>query len=277
MGRGARISRELSSEGYDRFYQDFDSPLMQRIRHEAYGDDIGQYSWVTKEDLESDVARLGLTAVSRILDLGCGPGGPFAFVVGLTGCQGTGIDMSLPAIEAARKRGESLGLEARLNFQQADLNQPLAFPNSSFDAAMSFDVVLHVRDRTALFREIRRVLIPGGQFLFTDAGLVTGLISADQFRVRADRGFAQFVVPGLNEHALTEAGFEVLDVIDRTPGLVATAGGRLRARSSHKSELKDIEGQADFEREQEFLEVVIDLAQRRALSRMLYLARTETA
>ena len=277
MGRGARISRELSSEGYDRFYQDFDSPLMQRIRHEAYGDDIGQYSWVTKQDLESDVARLGLTAVSRILDLGCGPGGPFAFVVGLTGCQGTGIDMSLPAIEAARKRGESLGLEARLNFQQADLNQPLAFPNSSFDAAMSFDVVLHVRDRSALFREIRRVLIPGGQFLFTDAGVVTGLISADQFRVRADRGFAQFVVPGSNERGLKVAGFQVLDVIDRTPGFVETAGGRLRARSTHESELKDIEGEADFTREQQFLRLVMELAELHALSRMVYLARTGTA
>jgi SAM-dependent methyltransferase len=277
MGRGARISRELSSEGYDRFYQDFDSPLMQRIRREAYGDDIGQYSWVTKQDLESDVARLGLTAASRILDLGCGPGGPFAFVVGLTGCQGTGIDTSFPAINAARKRGESLGLEARLNFQQADLNQPLAFPNASFDAAISFDVVLHVRDRTALFREIRRVLIPGGKFLFTDAGVVTGLISADQFHVRAGRGFTKFVVPGLNEQGLTDAGFEVLDVIDRTPGLAETAGGRLRARSSHESELKDIESQADFEREQRFLEVVVELAQRRALSRMLYSARAGTS
>ena len=250
---------------------------MRRIRREAYGDDIGQYSWVTKQELESDVARLELTGVSRVLDLGCGPGGLLAFVIGLTGCHGTGIDVSAPAIETARKRGESLGLETRLNFQQADLNQPLPFPNASFDAAMSFDVVLHLRDRTALFREIRRVLIPGGKFLFTDAGVVTGLISADQFHLRASRGFTNFVVPGLNEQGLTEAGFEVLDVIDRTPGLVETAGGRLRARSGHESELKDIEGEADFEREQQFLEVVVELAQRRALSRMLYLARTGTA
>lgn len=246
---------------------------MRQIRHEAYGEDIGQYSWVTKQALESDIARMGLTAASWILDLGCGPGGLLAFVVGLTGCHGTGIDVSLAAFEAARKRGESLGYEARLNFQQADLNQPLPFPKASFEVAMSFDVVLHLRDRTNLFREIRRVLVPSGKLLLTDAGVVTGLISADQFQLRANRGFTQFVVPGLNERSLKKVGFEVLDLIDRTPDLVETAGRRLRARSSHASELKGIEGEADFEREQQFLGVVVELAQRRALSRMFYLAQ----
>ena len=140
-----------------------------------------------------------------------------------------------------------------------------------------FTEIADVRDRAALFREIRRVLIPGGRFSFTDAGVVTGLVSADEFRLRANRGFTLFVAPGLNERSLKEAGFEVLDVMDRTTGLIETAGGRLRARSRHESKLRDIEGDVGFEREQQFLRIVLELAQRRALSRMRYLAQTATA
>ena len=250
---------------------------MQQIRREGYGDDLGQHSWVRKQALEGDVARLELTSASRVLDLGCGSGGLLAFVVALTRCHGTGLDVSASAIEAAQKHRATLGLEANLGFQRADLQQPLPYPNASFEAAMAFDVMIHLRDRSALFRGIRRVLTPGGKFLFTDAGVVTGLVSADEFRVRANRGLTQFVPPGFNEHILKEAGLTVLEVIDRTPSLVETAMGRLKARESHQSKLRDIEGDAEFEREQRFLGAVAELAQRHALSRMVYLTRTETA
>jgi len=276
VGRGARISQELLSEGYDRFYRDFDSPLMRQIRREAYGDDIGQHSWVTKQDLESDIARLELTGLSRVLDLGCGVGGLLAFVVGLTRCHGTGLDVSTSAIEAAQKRAASLELETKLTFQQADLNQPLPYGNASFEAAMSFDVVLHLHNRPALFREIRRVLIPGGRFLFTDAGVVTGLVSANEFLARANRGFTQFDPASFDEHVLQETGFEVLDVIDRTSGLAQTASRRMSARLLHESDLRTLEGDAEFEGEQRYLGLVVELSRRSALSRMTYLAQEAT-
>jgi SAM-dependent methyltransferase len=251
---------------------------MRQIRHEAYGDDIGQHSWVMKSDLESDVAKLQLTNASRLLDLGCGSGGVLAFVVGLTGCHGSGIDLSAPAITAARTRARSLGLGEKLSFRQADLNQPLPYLNASFNAVLCLDVIVHLADRLAIFREIKRILIPGGSFLFTDAAVITGAVSADEFRLRANRGFTQFVPPGVNERVLKASGFEIIDVIDRTPSLLRTAKGRLDARLAHERELKDqdMEGATDFEREQQYLGIVVELSQRRALSRMIYLARTGT-
>ena len=72
-------SPESEDRSYDNFYDDFDSPLMKRLRLEAYGRDIGQHSWVTSEDLEESISRLKLSRASRFLDLGCGPGGPLAF------------------------------------------------------------------------------------------------------------------------------------------------------------------------------------------------------
>jgi SAM-dependent methyltransferase len=231
---------------------------------------------VIKSELENDVAKLQLTNASRVLDLGCGSGGVLAFVVGLTGCHGSGIDLSVPAITAARTRAASLELGEKLSFRQADLNQPLPYLNASFNAVLCLDVILHLSDRLAIFREIERILIPGGRFLFTDAAVITGAVSADEFRLRANRGFTQFVPPGVNEHVLKDSGFEIIEVIDRTLSLLQTAKGRLDARLAHERELRDMEDATDFEREQQYLGVVVELSQRRALSRMIYLARTGT-
>jgi SAM-dependent methyltransferase len=271
------ISQRWSAGGYDRFYREFDSPLMRQIRREAYGDDIGQHSWVTEQDVQSVVAELRLPNASRVLDLGCGAGGVLAFVAGKTGCHGTGIDVSAPAIVAAQKRASSLGLDAKLSFREADLNKPLRFPEASFEAAISLDVIVHLRDRAAVFREVRRVLVPGGRFLFTDAGIVTGLVSADEFRVRASPGYTQFIPPGFNEHALQQAGFQVLDVADGTTSLLHNAKGRLSARRAHALKLKDVEGCTNFDVEQQYLATVVELAERRALSRMTYMAQAGAA
>ena len=136
---------ESSFLHYDDLYRDFDSPLMQQLRRDAYGEDIGQHSWVTADELKPDVARLNLGPASRLLDLGCGAGGPLAFVAGLARCHGSGLDCSAQAIAAGQDRATKLGLTGQLTFRQANLDEPLPFPIASFEAAMSLDVVLHQR------------------------------------------------------------------------------------------------------------------------------------
>jgi SAM-dependent methyltransferase len=256
---------------YDSVYRGFDSPLAQRIRQHAYGEDIGQHSWVTARDLRADIDRLALTSASRLLDLGCGPGGPLTFVAESVGCSATGVDTNETAVAAARARAAGRGL-ARLTILHADLDSPLPFDSGSFDAAMALDVMLHLRDRSALFHEIARVLSPNGRFLFTDAGIVTGAISNDEIAARSAHGHTRVVPPGFNERCLTEAGFRLLGCEDRTESLLANAAGRLDARAAHREELESVEGRAGFAREQEYLETVVALALRGSLSRFMYLA-----
>jgi hypothetical protein len=88
-------------QSYQSLYESFDSPLMSQLRLEAYGEDIGQHSWVTAEDLRSDAPRLKLTPAARLLDLGCGPCGPLTFLMRMTGCSGVGLDLSRAALSAA--------------------------------------------------------------------------------------------------------------------------------------------------------------------------------
>lgn len=264
---------EPGGQTYDSIYKKFDSPLQRQLRSEAYGKDIGQHSWVTADELQQDIARLEISSASRVLDLGCGPAGPLTFIVAQTGSHGTGADFSGPAVASGEARAKSQGLEARIVLQQADLNDPLPFTTSSFDAVISLDVILHLRDRAQVFREVARVLVPEGKFLFTDAGAIAGPVSNEQIRHRALHGYTQFAPAGFNERVLQQAGFRVLETADRTPSLLKIATGRLTARLAHRQELQQLEGATGFESQQQYLETIIDLAQKRALLRMMYLAK----
>jgi len=73
------------ADGYESFYREFDAPWMREFRREAYGEDIGQHSWVGADELRADMARLRLAPSSHLIDLGCGPAGPLAFVVATVG------------------------------------------------------------------------------------------------------------------------------------------------------------------------------------------------
>jgi SAM-dependent methyltransferase len=271
-----RESDGPGSQGYDRLYADFDSPLMRQVRAQAYGKDIGQHSWVTAEELEQHIARLRLSPASRLLDLGCGPGGPLAFVVGMARCHGIGVDLSPEAIAAARTRARAHGLEELITLQVADLNQPMPFAEYSLDAVMSLDVILHLRDRSSLFRDVARLLAPRGRLLFTDAGVITGPVSDVEIRLRSSYGSAQFVPPGCNEQLLERAGFRLLEHVDATAGLITNATGRRSARLAHREELEKVEGNAAFETHQQYLETVINLGEREAMSRTIYLAEFGT-
>ena len=266
QGRGDEV------RNYDRLYQDFDSPLLQQIRAEAYGKDIGQHSWVTSEELEQHMARLNLSSASRLLDLGCGPGGLLAFVVRTVRCHGIGVDLSAEAIAAARARATAMGLDELVTLQVADLNLPLPFADHSLDAVMSMDVILHLSDRASLFCDVARLLAPGGRFVFTDAGVISGPVSDAEIRLRSSYGSAQFVPPGCNEQLLEGAGFRLVEQVDATASLLKNADGRRAARLAHRAELEKLEGNAAFETHQRYLETVIGLGKRRAMSRNIYLA-----
>ena len=260
--------------GYDRLYAEFESPLTRRLRQEAYGKDIGQHSWTTAEELEGRLPQLRLSTASRVLDLGCGPGGPLAFVVAHVGCHGLGIDRSIEALSAGRARTASLEPGGLIALVQADLNDPTPFAAGSFDAAISLDTVLHLRDRLEVFGEVKRVLVPGGRFLFTDAGVIAASLSNDEIGMRAFHGYTQFVPPGFNERMLQLAGFHLVDRTDCTASVLKNATGRRSARLAHQAEIEQVEGCANFERQQQYLEAVIGLSQRGAMSRFMYLAES---
>lgn len=263
------------ADGYEAFYRDFDSPLMCQLRREAYGEDIGQHSWVGADEVRSDIRRLGLSSSSRLLDLGCGPCGPLTCILAGVGCSGTGLELSPSALRAGRTRALALNVDHLLSVRETDLNQPLPFEAHSFDAAMSLDVVLHLRDRGRFFEEVAKVLSPGGRFLVTDAGVVTGCVSNESIRKRSVHGYTQFVAPGWNEALLESAGFRLLETENRTASLLKNASGRLAAMHRHRTELEQASNAADVQSQKDYLETVVELARMGAVSRVMYLAEVD--
>jgi len=183
-----------------------------------------------------------------------------------------GLDVSEAAISAGTGRAASMGLDRLITLQQSDSNGRIPFLDESFAAAISLDVVLHLRDRNLLFREVARVLTPGGRFWFTDAGVVTGALSSQEVEWRSIHGYTQFVPAGFNERAIEDAGLKVVQVDDRTDDLLRNATGRIAARLAHRAELEALEGIESYEREGIYHDTVVKLATRRALSRFAYIA-----
>ncbi len=257
--------------GYSDTYAAFDSHLMRTIRREAYGEDIGQHSWISGDELRSHIKSLTLSNGKGVLDFGCGPGGPATFIAREVDCKVTGVDLSAAALRVATARAQEMGVSSRTSFMEADGNQQLPL-TGPFDAIVMFDVILHLRDREAVIKRLSPMLTPGGKLLITDAGVLTGHISNEEVAGRSVNGFTQFVPPGYNERILESCGFSILSVEDRTQGVVDNASGRLKARNNHYHQLVEIEGEDKFQQQQRYLETVVSLSERRALSRQVYLA-----
>jgi 2-polyprenyl-6-hydroxyphenyl methylase/3-demethylubiquinone-9 3-methyltransferase len=98
----------------------------------------------------------------RVLDVGCG-GGLLSEQFAAMGCDVTGIDRSVPTLEAARRHAEATGLSIRYLEGSAE---SLPFDAGTFDVVCCCDVLEHVDDPDEVVREISRVLKPGGAFLF---------------------------------------------------------------------------------------------------------------
>ena len=61
---------------YDTAYGKFASKLYAEIRAEAFGEDIGQQSWLSAEEQDRLIAWLDLRPEHLLLDVACGSGGP---------------------------------------------------------------------------------------------------------------------------------------------------------------------------------------------------------
>jgi SAM-dependent methyltransferase len=93
---------------------------------------------------------------TRVLDLGCGIGGPGAWLAG-RGCEVVGVDVMEAGVRGLRQLfPDSLALVARL--------RELPFADDSFEAAWALGVIETVLDKAGALKEVERVLGPRGHF-----------------------------------------------------------------------------------------------------------------
>lgn len=141
----------------------------------------------------------GIKEGHHVLDLGSGAGNDCFVARSFVGDTGkvTGIDFTDAMTEKARMNNEKLGYN-NVEFIQGDI-EAMPLPDNAFDVVISNCVLNLVPDKEKAFKEIYRVLKPGGHFCVSDvvisghlpekikqdaemyAGCVSGAIQKDDY------------------------------------------------------------------------------------------------
>ncbi|MCJ1316914.1 Delta(24)-sterol C-methyltransferase [Xylographa vitiligo] len=116
---------------------------------------------------------MGLKDGMKVLDVGCGVGGPAREIAKFAGVNIVGLNNNDYQIERATKYAAKEGLSSQLSFTKGDFMQ-MAFPANTFDAVYAIEATVHAPSLEGVYSQIFRVLKPGGVFgvyewLMTDA------------------------------------------------------------------------------------------------------------
>jgi SAM-dependent methyltransferase len=258
---------------YNTYYDKFAADAQAAVRAETYGEDIGQSSWMTADELRHFIELLKIVESSNVLEVGSGSGGPALFLAKETGCKLTGVDVNQFGNKNANELARERGLSDRVEFIEIDASKPLPFEDGTFDVVFSNDVMCHVPERQNVLREWHRVLKPGGQMLFTDALVITGIVSHEEIAKRSSIGLYFYLPPGENERMIKETGFKIVVVEDLTPAAAEISKRWHDAREKHREEMIKIEGEENFKGLQEFLNCTHALTAEKRLSRFMFHAR----
>jgi SAM-dependent methyltransferase len=144
----------------------FPSGTAMRIRatHRRTYDDLSGPDRITLYQMADELLRPGM----RVLDLAAGTGAPAAWIARRTGPSGAvvALERDTESLRFARRR---YGADARvpLSFELGHLAALSGETDNSFDAAFAVHAVRTRDDGARVFRELRRVIAPGGWLLAT--------------------------------------------------------------------------------------------------------------
>jgi 2-polyprenyl-3-methyl-5-hydroxy-6-metoxy-1,4-benzoquinol methylase len=272
MGQAGKSKMHPAIGHYDANYGNFQTELYAQIRHEAFGEDIGQNSWLTSGEQDMFLGWIELSPGKSLLDIACGSGGPALRIAASTGCSIAGVDVHEQAISTAKSLAAQRGLTRLAEFRVADAAKRLPFPDGRFDAITCIDAINHFPDRRGVIAEWTRLLKPGGRLLFSDPATVTGPLTNAEIAMRSSIGFFLFVPPDYDERIIGQCGLRLLVRKDVTANMAEVAERRGAARASRSTALREIEGDQTYEAEQDFFAVASRLAREGRLSRFVYIA-----
>lgn len=165
-------------------------------------------------------ALAGLRTGEVVVDLGSGGGMDVFLAAAKVGPSGkaVGIDMTAEMVALARRNAARAGVE-NVEFHQAVIDR-IPLPDESVDCVISNCVINLATDKPAVFREVYRVLKPGGRISISDIALKAPLPAELAANLMAYVGCISGAI-FLDEYraGLLEAGFAEVEITDKRADL----------------------------------------------------------
>lgn len=186
-----------------------------RHRGESFADSLKRYEHTL-------AARMRLSPGDRVLDVGCGVGGPMRNIARLVDVHITGLNNNDYQIRRATEHNAAAGLSTRCDLRKGDFMR-LPFDAESFEGCYQIEATCHAPDRVGVFSEIFRVLKPGAVFAGYEWVLTDLYDPDDPEHVQVIRdveegdALPELTPASVVDEALKAAGFEQIDCRDVAP------------------------------------------------------------
>ncbi|KAK1496955.1 hypothetical protein CCUS01_13236 [Colletotrichum cuscutae] len=151
----------------------------------------------------------------KVLDVGCGVGGPAREIAKFTGAYITGLNINEYQVERATRYAVKSKLDKQVQFVQGDFMN-ISFEDNTFDAVYAIEATVHAPSLQDVYSEIFRVLKPGGVFGVYE-WVMTEKYDNEDLRLRKIRidieqgdGIANMVKASEAVRAFQAAGFEMI-------------------------------------------------------------------
>eukprot|EP00906_Rhabdomonas_costata_P033237 RCo046837 len=163
--------------------------------------------------------KIGIKPGMKVLDVGCGVGGPMRAIARFTGAHVTGLNNNEYQIKRGRVAVERENLQKFCDFQKGDFMK-MPFPDNHFDAVYAIEATCHAPDKAGVYSEMFRVLKPGGVMGVYDWAMTDNYNSSDSLhraiKLGIEHGDSLPDLPHVSAipESMEKAGFEVIEHFD---------------------------------------------------------------